>query len=190
MKVAKIISMLAFCFIITSAMAEDVKQDAPPPKKDNPPKTLIDTKNADFSGYGGVYTSLSKIGDTAGCLVGGRGGLIINDKFVIGLAGMGLVYPTKRDKLTDNDYAGTMDRVDFGYGGGLIEYYLNPKELVVFSAGTLIGGGALSFHADDTDNDDDDGDKFFVIEPELNVFVNVTRFCRIGIGVSYRFVSE
>lgn len=189
MKIIKIISAIVTCFIVTSAMAEEIKKD-PPQKKDNPPKTLIDVKDADFSGYGGVYTKYARIGEANGCLVGGRGGLIINDSFVIGLAGMGLVYPTEREKISGKDYTGTLDRTDFGYGGLLLEYYFNPKELVVFSAGSLIGGGALSFHEKNGDSDNEDnGDNFFIVEPELNVFVNVTRFCRIGIGVSYRFTA-
>lgn len=189
MKIIKIISAIVTCFIVTSAMAEEIKKD-PPQKKDNPPKTLIDVKDADFSGYGGVYTKYARIGEANGCLVGGRGGLIINDSFVIGLAGMGLVYPTEREKISGKDYTGTLDRTDFGYGGLLLEYYFNPKEIVVFSAGSLIGGGALSFHEKNGDSDNEDnGDNFFIVEPELNVFVNVTRFCRIGIGVSYRFTA-
>lgn len=190
MKITQIIAAVASCFIITSAMAEEITKDSPAVKKDNPPKTLIDTKNADFSGYGGVYTKYAKIGDANSCLVGGRGGLIINDSFVMGLAGMGLVYPTERDKISGKEYTGSLDRVDFGYGGLLLEYYFHPKELIVFSAGTLIGGGALSFHEKNSDSDNEDnGDNFFIVEPELNVFVNVTRFCRIGIGVSYRFTA-
>lgn len=190
MKITKILAAAAFCFIITSAMAEEIKKDAPAPKKDTPPKTLFNMKDTDFSGYGGVYTKYAKIGEANSCLVGGRGGLIINDNFVIGIAGMGLTYPSEREKISGSNYTGIMDRVDFGYGGGLIEYYFNPKDLIVFSAGTLIGGGSLSFHEKNNESDDENnGDEFFIIEPELNVFVNVTRFCRIGIGVSYRFTA-
>jgi hypothetical protein len=188
MKLTKIFAIMAFCFMITTAMAEEEKKDAPP-KKDNPPKTLFNSKDANFSGYGGIYTKYSKIGEANSCLVGGRGGLIVNDSFVLGLAGIGLVHPTDRGELTDSEYTGTMDTVDFGYGGFLFEYYFNPKDLIVFSAGSLIGGGGLSFHENEDSGNDEGSDKFFVIEPELNVFVNVTRFCRIGIGVSYRFVS-
>ena len=190
MKATKIFSAVVFCFMISSAMAEEAKKDSAAPKKDNPPKTLIDIKNADYSGYGGVYTKYSKIGEANSCLVGGRGGLIINDSYVIGLAGMGLVHPTEREKISGMDYTGTLDRVDFGYGGFLAEYYFNPKDLIVFSAGALIGGGGLSFHQDESESDDENNDdSFFIVEPELNIFVNVTRFCRIGIGVSYRFIS-
>lgn len=163
-------------------------------KNDNPPKTLLQIKDSRFSGYGGISTSYTRIGDTNSCLVGGRAGLIINDKAVIGFSGMGLAYPTDREELTGSEYNGVFDKTSFGYGGFMAEYYFNPKDLIVFSAGTIIGSGGLLFYDNNTDDDDDEDyeysyDNFFVIEPELHVYVNVTRFCRIGIGASYRFTE-
>ncbi len=192
MKAKTILATIAALFLVTGAMAEDTKTEAKAEKKDNPPKTLLDSKNASFSGYGGVYTKYAKIGDANSCLVGGRGGLIINDTVVLGLAGMGLTYPTDREKISGSDYNGLFNKIGFGYGGFLMEYYLNPKDLIVFSAGTLIGAGGLSFYKhsdDDNSGKDNNSDTFFVLEPEVNVFVNVTRFCRIGIGASYRYIS-
>ncbi len=34
------------------------------------------------------------------------------------------------------------------------------------------------------------GDVFLIAEPKLNAFINVTRFCRIGGGISYRFIQD
>jgi len=191
MKVTKILAAAAATLLFTSAMAQETAAIKNAEKKDNPPKVLLDLKGADFSGYGAITTRYSKIGDANACLVGGRGGLIINDNVVIGLAGMGLTYPTDREDAAGQDYSGLLNKMAFGYGGFLAEYYFNPKDLIVFSAGTLIGGGGLSFYEDKNSNDEnnDKGDKFFVVEPEVNVFVNITRFCRIGAGASYRYVS-
>ncbi len=193
MKVSKIFAAAAAALLFTSAMAQETTTAKDAEKKDNPPKVLLDLKGADFSGYGAVTTSYSKIGDAHSCLVGGRGGLIINDNMVIGLAGMGLTYPTDREDISGRDYNGLLDKLAFGYGGFMAEYYFNPKDLIVFSAGAVIGGGGLSFYEDEKDMEEDEqhhkGDKFFVVEPEVNVFVNITRFCRIGAGASYRYVS-
>lgn len=193
MKTKKIFAVLTALFMATAAMAEEAKTEVKPQKKDNPPKTLFDAKDSSYSGYGGVYTKYARIGEANSCLVGGRGGLIINDTVVLGLAGMGLTYPTDREKISGNDYTGLLNEVGFGYGGFLMEYYLNPKDLIVFSAGTLIGAGGVSFHNRDNENNsgdnENDSDAFFVLEPEVNVLVNVTRFCRIGVGASYRYTS-
>lgn len=151
-------------------------------------------KDSRFSGYGGISSSYTRIGDTNSWLMGGRAGVIINDKTVLGFGGMGLVYPTDREDLTGSDYNGVFDKTSFGYGGFLAEYYFNPKDLIVFSAGTIIGSGGLLFYDNNHHDEDDEDydysyDNFFVIEPELHVYVNVTRFCRIGIGASYRFTE-
>ncbi len=165
----------------------------PEAKKGNPPDTLISMKGTGISGYGGIYSRYSQVGDTTGWLLGGRGCVIINDRFAFGAGAMGLVSPRGRGKITGNEYSGLYDTFNFGYGGFLTEYYINPKNLIVFSFGTLVGGGQLSFSNGDNDDDGDHHsygrDKFFVVEPEANVFVNITRFCRAGIGVSYRYVS-
>lgn len=188
MKTKKLHAALIILLLATSAIAEEAKKDDNAGSTRIPPKTLIDVKNSYYSGYMGIFTKSSKIGDAYGCLVGGKGGLIINDKFVIGGGGMGLTYPTGREKISGSDYTGTLDRVGFGYGGFLMEYYLNPKDIVVFSGGLLVGAGGITLYDENTD-ENRKADKFFVAEPEINVLVNVTRFCRVGVGVSYRFVN-
>jgi len=193
MRNTKIFASIMMSFIISSAAAEETKTDGDVTKKYNPPKTLLDIKAANWSAYGGVYTAYSRIGEANSCMVGGRGGVIINVRVVLGLGGAGMTFPSDREKISGIDYTGELDRVGFGYGGFLLEYYLNPKDLVVFSAGTLIGAGGIALYnksdEDDTDQNSDHGDSFFVIEPEINVFVNITNFCRIGAGVSYRYTS-
>lgn len=192
MKSIKVLTAAAVLCISTAGWSEDAVKDQKPEKKDNPPEVLFNLKESSVSGYGGIYTRFSKAGDTNGCFVGGRGGFIINDSFVVGAGGMGLVNPGKREKITGNEYTGIYDEVQFGYGGFLTEYYFNPKDLVVFSIGTLIGGGGLYFTQDKEEDENDHhegGDNFFVLEPELNVFIHLTRFCRIGAGVSYRYVN-
>jgi len=164
--------------------------------KDNPPETILGGKDYTLTGYGAPYYRFSKAGEKYGSFVGGRGGLIINENFVIGGGGMGLVYPTKREDVSGNSYTGIRPYIGLGYGGGLIEYYFSPKRLIHFSAGVLVGGGSLTFH--DRNNGDNNNsnnrndmrnDNFFALEPEVNIFINVTRFFRVGLGASYRYVK-
>ena len=79
-----------------------------------------------------------------------------------------------------------------GYGGFLVEYYLSPKELFHVSIASLLGVGGVMysqnhFKDDHIDGDDFKGNAFFVAEPEVNLFINLTRFWRIGIGATYRY---
>ncbi len=187
-------------FIITLILAaavalyaqEGETGKAKPEKEDNPPNTLFTGTKISLSGYGAPVYKFSPLGETYGHFVGGRGGIIFNDVFVIGGGGYGLVSPNKRDKVSGKEYTGTEPYLQMGYGGGMLELYFFPKSLIHISAGVLIGGGGVNFsekkEADD-DCKDSHADSFFVVEPELNLFINVTRFLRIGVGASYRYVN-
>ncbi|MBN2401862.1 MAG: hypothetical protein JXN64_05640 [Spirochaetes bacterium] len=173
--------------------SEKTAQDAEKPDK---PKRVVNTffggmgKDIYISGYGAFTGSYARIKHKDAFLPGFRAGVIL-DNFVVGFSGAGLAYPNERKDFGDKSYTDNKDYVNFGYGGGMIEYYFFPKKLVHFSIGTTIGGGGLNFSSDDDDDDDDHrgADKFFVVEPEVNIFVNLARFCRIGIGGSYRYIN-
>ncbi len=67
-------------------------------------------------------------------------------------------------------------------------------ELVHFEFNTLIGAGALGRRDSFTDDFDEydrdtESDAFFILEPSMNMELNVTRFFRITGGVSYRYTS-
>lgn len=171
-----------------NVMAEETDEPEKPKRKVN---TIFSSYKGDMfvSGYGAVTPAYTRIKGKDALLVGGRGGLIL-DNFVIGLAGAGLTYPHKTKDFTENVPSDDKTYVNFGYGGALIEYYFFPKKLIHFSIGTTIGAGGLNLSSEEEDdNDDRNGDAFFTVEPEANVFVNITRFCRLGIGASYRYIN-
>lgn len=187
----KSLTAIFIIFIITSVSAAELDSKEKQEQMNLPPKILLDPDNLYFSGYWGVYSSYSKIADTNGFLMGPRAGLTINNNFAIGLGAMFLLYPKDVDKLCGDSYSGVYKTASFNYGGLLLEYYLNPKDLIVFSAGSLIGGGSFKLSGKDaaTKKSISDDSKFFTVEPEINVFINITRSCRFSIGTSYRYVS-
>jgi hypothetical protein len=141
-------------------------------------------------GFGGPEVKFTSIDDDFAVLVGARGGWIINHSFILGIGGYGLV----QDNI--NRYPIGFDRYNFltmGYGGFMMELDFNPHKLVHGSGIILIGGGALGraisgpYYREPLDNTEDG---FFVVEPEVNVTVNMTSFFRISTGASYRFVSD
>jgi hypothetical protein len=184
----------------TEKITQNAEKNAQDTEKPDKPKREVDTlfkyKRSDFyiSGYGAFTGSYARIKGQDAFLPGFRAGVIL-DNFVLGFSGAGLAHPNKRTEFGDKSYTDNKDYVNFGYGGGMIEYYFFPKRLVHLSIGTTIGGGGLSFssHKDNDDDDDNEhhstADKFFVVEPEANIFVNITRFCRVGIGGSYRYIK-
>lgn len=151
-------------------------------------------QNLTFSGFGAPTVGITKLGDSYSVLTGFRGGLIINGinhGMVIGFAGSGNAYPYKREDITGKDYNGLLDEMSIGYGGLLLEYHYKPRSLFHFSIANTIGGGGVNFHEsrDEEDNSDSDhnGDVFFATEPEITLYVNLAKFCRVGLSGSYRY---
>ena len=152
---------------------------APREKED---ETLI-SGELDFGFYGGPIIKFTEMNDEFAVLVGGRGGLLINHRFLIGGGGYGLVNEIPASHIWPNDNY----LLDFGYGGLVLEYILRPRKLIHLSFYTLIGGGGLCFR--DQWYEPWDHDAFFVAEPGVDLIMNITDCFRIGIGGSYRYIS-
>ena len=146
-----------------------------------------------FGGYGALEIKGSQLdGGFHGFLVGGRGGMIINNAFVFGGAGYGII-PTRKVDCPmpnhDNNH-----HLTGGYGGLFFEYLHQPNRLLHFTANMLVGAGGVTL-ADmknagnvNTDNSDKHSGAFvFVLEPGLAWDLNVSEFLRMSLGVSYRY---
>lgn len=153
-------------------------------------ETLIGGK-IESGGYGGPMLSFTSINGEAAVLVGGRGGWIINHRFVLGGGGYGLSTNLRADVQGPQ---GEELFLEAGFGGVLLEYYFHPQRLLHFSLQTFIGGGSVTY-SDRNQNTDDDTDEpygmdnFFYCEPGVTLTLNVTSFMRLGGGVSYRYVN-
>lgn len=170
------ISMLLIMVLFASASAQQ--------------KTLINSDNYSLGGYFSPVVKFTSVHDDLGVFVGGRGGIILNHSFAIGFGGYGLasyVDALNRGPLGER-------HMEMGYGGLDIEYIINPHELIHFSVSTLIGGGGVLFNdrnrsSDYWDDHDRNVDAFFIVEPTVNVDLNVTSFLKTSLGASYRLVS-
>ena len=152
-------------------------------------KTLL-TSNIEHGGYGAPVIKGSMINNQFGLFVGGRGGWILNHTFAVGLGGYGLV----NSATWDNSSSDAIPRLTMGYGGLELEGIINSDKIVHFTIHALIGYGAVDYlDADYLKEFSLDtwksADAFFVAEPAFNVDINITTYFRLGIGVSYRYVS-
>lgn len=147
--------------------------------KEKDDETLVTGKTT-FGGFFGPVVKISELNDEFATLVGGRAGLIINHAFVIGGAGYGLANEI-------DVYSPRHELLDFGYGGLFLGYVNHSRRLVHLSVHTLIGGGGLRYRTRYYDNWHD---ALFVFEPGMEMVLNVTKHFRIGLGGSYRFVSD
>jgi hypothetical protein len=176
----------------TAALSQEASSESDTGRQ--APQTLFSmgAGKTTFSGYGAPVYKLGRLKGEYAHYAGLKGGLIVNDSFVIGFAGYGLAHPDRRESYTGREYT-EYPYIGFGYGGALVEYTFLPKNLFNFTIGTTIGGGGLEYY-EQRDKDDDTErsgkhNSFFVIEPEVSAHINLTRFCKIGAGVSYRYVN-
>ncbi len=138
-------------------------------------------------GFGGPVVKISQVKDDFAVFVGGYGGWLINHKLLIGGGGYGLV----NDIEVKGFVSDWKTYLNLGYGGFMLEYFTSPQKLFHFSMQTLIGAGGISYRNHEGGQIDADGndDSFFVIEPAVNIVLNVTHGFRIGLGASYRYIN-
>jgi hypothetical protein len=171
-----------------------IRGDSKTSEKIEDKAVLISKGNFKPGGYGAPVFKFTQIGtNEVGLFFGLRTGFIMNDYFSLGLGANILFNPIDRSKIGGYTYIGPDSVVNMAYGGILLEYYIFPKSFIHVSIGVLIGGGAFAFQ---------DGNYwqyqkfnpqtlngFFTLEPEVNVFINITKFFRIGVGATYRYVT-
>lgn len=158
-------------------------------------KSIFSQEN-EIEGFGGADVKLSDILNERTFLVGGYGGVIVNRSFMLGLGAYGLA--------TQPSFSGTIPgtantkelRLYGGYGGVLVGATFFGKEVVHLSMPILIGAGNIDV-SDDNFFDQSFADTeltvensaFFVVEPGLQLEFNITRFLRIGGGLTYRWIQ-
>ena len=136
--------------------------------------------------YGAPLFKTGQILGETGFWVGGQGGWIINHRFVLGGKGYILVNPVTIEGLENIE-------IGFGCGGVLFEYIIASNKLLHFSVESMIGAGGVYNDVNNYsryhDPIDYTGDGCFVAEPGINLMLNVTKYFRVGGGVSYRYVN-
>ena len=155
-----------------------------------PATTLAQTEtlvggDLEHGGFGGPIVKFTQIAGELGLLVGGGGGWVIGKTVTIGGAGYGLV-------TTHLVNDGTYDyEIGLGYGGLLLEYIKQPDKLIHWYASCLFALGGVSFREPGSyvDFDPTSDDLIYVIEPSVNICLNVTRNLRIAAGAGYRQIT-
>lgn len=153
-------------------------------------QTLISGK-IESGGFGGPVVKFSQIDGRFAVLVGGYGGWLINHTFMIGGGGFGLANTIRGSRAAQLYYGTGNDlRLQFGYGGLMLEYIGEHNSLVHYYVSALIGAGGVNYdYINNLYYDNfDEASPCFVFEPSLGAELNVTRFFRIAAGAGYRLV--
>jgi opacity protein-like surface antigen len=153
-------------------------------------QTIMGKNNA-IGGYGAILIQYTELDDRDAFVFGARGALIMGHMMSLGLAGSGFFNDVHYDPVLEQDIS-----LAGGYGGFFFEPVIMPKYPVHVSFPILIGAGGLAVvSVDNEDNWNDNykseaSDAFMVIEPGVEIELNVTRFFRFCVGAYYRYTSD
>jgi hypothetical protein len=139
--------------------------------------------NATHGGFGGPVMRFTRMAGRDAFMMGGRGAYIINGTFAVGGGG----YGWNSEHVRGRHGSTAIHELDVGYGGVELEYINRTRQLVHWSAQLMVGGGGASQDRNGPFAVTDDG--FFILEPGVNVELNVARGFRLAAGVSYRFIN-
>jgi len=185
----KVITLLVLALFVQLSFAQEDTVE----KKDDM-KTIFTKENLKFTGgYIAPELKVSNVHEDISLFVGGKIGFTFNDKFSIGLAGYGL----SNNSNFNIDYSGnpnTLARIGMGYGGLSMEYSLFSNKVIHFTVPVVVGAAGIYVYEDDgdffyNDYEDIENSAAFVVEPGVNIEVNVFKFMRLDLGASYRLIS-
>lgn len=147
-------------------------------QEDNPERTLL-RRDIILTDVISPEIKFNSIQGDIGTLIGIYGGPMINNRLLIGACGgVNLGHP----------------RVNYGYLGGIIQYVYRPEDMVHMSIQLVVASGTTKDYENPKSGLLDNfwnisGESFFMVEPGINLEVNITTRMKLVMGVSYRYVS-
>lgn len=139
----------------------------------------------------GFHNSVEELNKQLGYFSGGQLMLGLNHSFNIGFGAFSLVSDVYSDYVDENGFKNYM--YEYSYGGLIFEPIIWDDKLVHVTIPVMLGAGGAVFSQYRMFNyrfwnqfSTYPGALFFVAKPGINAELNVTRFFRIGAGISYR----
>lgn len=181
-----ITAMLLSLALISAAVAQDEKERM---------STLFGGNKGqiDYGGWAGLNFGYNQVDGKDTYKIGARGGVLINHRFTIGLAGNGFFSDREYDDIIPDHTV----RIAGGYGGLFMEATLFPFFPVHLSIPVIIGAGGVAYTSNNWSDGEYywgrekyDSDAYFLLEPGLEVELNLIKFMRLAVGGTYRFTSD
>ncbi len=151
-------------------------------------------------GYAAFTIGYTQISGENVLTLGGRAGWLIDHHVTLGLTGTALANSIYIDKINQDQGMYLVG----GYGGFFVEPIIAPRFPVHVSFPVTFGGGWVGYNENtwwdedwnNWDNDYDyedyfyDSDAFFLIEPGVEIELNVVKCLRVSFGATYRFTTD
>jgi hypothetical protein len=171
----KIILTLMACCVCTSLCAQEFN-------------TVLGKGNAKVSGaYGVASQKFSSIDNQFANFIGGYGGVHFNHRWMIGAGAYTLLNGNNIHFENDPNTNRQLTYI------GLITEYLHHSQRVFHLTGNLIAGAAIMGEQKKLETNGSymlSSRGSFMIEPSLNMEVNLATWFRVATGVSYRFIAN
>ncbi|MFO7657640.1 MAG: hypothetical protein R6W78_11280 [Bacteroidales bacterium] len=139
------------------------------------------------------YSWLFDVGTVYGGL---KGGILYDHRFTLGLSAGAFLTEALAEAPGSEGYMTWLNQV-MGYGGLYFDYNTSFNSPIQLSFPTVVGGGGILLlekkepnAAGITDERLVEGGVFFVLEPAINLELNVTKTIKIGMGAGYRFIFK
>jgi hypothetical protein len=145
-------------------------------------ETLAGLSKKGGGGFGGPIMEISNITGVNGVTVGGGGAAIIGEFFFGGFGqGTGEGEAVFNNELYD---------VTLGVGGFWLGYTPRSHKLLHPYSSLKIGWGGVNMDLEnDNDNREDFNSSITLIQPEVGLELNITRWFRLAMTGGYRYVS-
>lgn len=189
MKKITLIAIMLFSVFCTFAQVDD--ESARENRRQDEIKTIFPHgKRGSVGGYGELSLLYSSIDARDALTFGARGAVLMGHSLALGLCGSGFINDPKA-------YSELAERVSItgGYGGIFFEPIILPRFPVHVAIPVTVGVGGVSVSRIYEYNDYDDyypeeSDAFLVVEPGIELELNITRFCRFSLGCYYRYTTD
>jgi len=182
----KIYGLIIMLFCLTIIHAQDEEQQF----RSDEFKTIFGGKKV--GGYGAIGAGYTLIDNKDAFILNARGGVVLGHGLALGLTGTCFMNEYSWNTALQNDVS-----MVGGYGGFFIEPILFPKSGIHVSFPVTVGIGGLSFTTFNDkkdewnrDNNIQDSQTFFIVEPGVEIEFNFFKFMRMSLFSTYRYASN
>jgi hypothetical protein len=168
-------------------------------KEQETTKYLIDLNRVKLSGYGNLNHELSFVDESLAYSSGLSGAFLFDYKYLVGIYSYTLnsrhlredIYPEGHSPSTPSQPTYTKNRICFNHGGLMVGYIFNYSRMLHLSSNIKFGQGRIALVDRDIDFsglEQHHHDWVGVFTPEIDLELNLTRWCKLGLSLGYRTV--
>ncbi|HNS30704.1 MAG TPA: hypothetical protein PKL52_09270 [Tenuifilaceae bacterium] len=169
-------------------------------QRDYEPEYLFDMKKVKLTVFGNTSDEFSFVDGVNAYSIGSSGAFLFNYQYFIGMYNLDVQSDIMRDNIYPNGHHPVTNPLDpqyvynsisFHHGGLWLGYIHKPNKLLHWGADLKVGMGIIALYDRDLEMsvfNEHHKDWISVIQPEVNIEFNFTRWFRIGMGLGYRQV--